>query len=355
MSPLNRTSAAMWKGLAIWAVVLVHWLAVFPDSLYFDSSSYWWSVPFQSVVRLSVPLFLALSGYGLAKKYAQKKITWPDFLIGRLGKLLPLYVLWSIIIALTLELNPQWRIMPIQPLWQQLLLGTADYQLYFVPLILQFYVLFPLFHRLKENQLQWLTVFALMCQVVIALLLRWSWFHPGFIPIKWLDDQFQYRFLFNWWGYFLLGQVFAITKTSWLQKEWFKKGILLFIVASLIWATFDSRALLQSTQNVIFGTSFLRVPVITFAVGGIFLALNHNLGFLPKHLASSLASCGQHSFLIFLAHTTLLRIFFTLCLTERWTLATSTSFLLSVLLTLLAILVSLFFISGLPFPWQSRK
>jgi surface polysaccharide O-acyltransferase-like enzyme len=347
MATLSRSSAAIWKGVAIWIVVLVHWLAVFPEKLYFDPATAWWSVPFQSFVRLSVPLFLALSGYGLAKKYT-KGFVWHTFLSSRLSKLLPLYILWSLTIWLTLELNPEWRIMPLQPIWKQLLLGTADYQLYFVPLILQLYLLFPLFHKLKLQALRWLTVFAFGCQIGLALLIRWSWFHPGFLPLNWLDDQFQYRFLGNWWGYFLLGMIVATTEIRWLKKGWFKISLLIFGLGTLFWASSDTRMLLQSTHNVIFATSFLRVPIIFLAIVSVLTAFVTDIfQVIPQKISRFLSVSGQHSFLIFLAHTTLLRIFFSFCLEKPSVLLNSPAFLFSVLITCGAMLISIFPIRSL--------
>lgn len=337
MSSLKRSTSDIWKGMAIGLVVLVHWLAVFPDTLYLEADSMWWSIPFQTLVRLSVPLFLALSGYGLSKKYAQTKINGLNFFVSRLGKLLPLYLLWSIVIGVTLQLNPQWRIMPIQPLWQQLLLGTADYQLYFVPLILQLYFLFPIFHHCKPKTLWWLTVLAFGVQIFLALALRWSWFHPGLIPLSWLDDQFQYRLFFHWWGYFLLGQTLADSASSWSTWSRTKISLMAIILASFIWTTLDTHFLLQNTHDVIFATSFLRMPVIVFSLATIVLILKQDtIRFLPRHFANFLAHCGQHSFLIFLSHTTVLRLIFALVFEPHWKTFFDWPFVLSACFTALA-------------------
>ena len=53
------------KGLAISAVVLLHVLA-YLKGIYFASSSQWFYVLIDQLSRFCVPLFLMVSGYGLA-------------------------------------------------------------------------------------------------------------------------------------------------------------------------------------------------------------------------------------------------------------------------------------------------
>jgi len=69
---LNRQVVTKAKGTAILAVVLIHLLAVLPAKYYFAESiglGAWILIFGQIILRFCVPLFLALSGYGLAKKY----------------------------------------------------------------------------------------------------------------------------------------------------------------------------------------------------------------------------------------------------------------------------------------------
>ncbi len=306
-------SADIWKGMAIWIVVIVHFVAAFPEQLYLEPQTAWWSVPFQSFVRLSVPLFLALSGFGLTKKYSKSTFQLGEFFSRRLGKLLPFYVLWSLTVWATLELLPQWRIMPEQSLGKQLLLATADYQLYFVFLIFQLYALFPIFQQLSLKALRLLTLLAFAGQGILAMIFRWSWFFPGLIPLNLLDDQILYRLFFNWWGYFLLGMVLAKMTPKLKQKKWILLISALLSFIFLAWSSYDSWLLLQSTRNVIFATSFLRLPVILFCISGIVFSSQFNWeNQLPRWVETFFQNSGQYSFIIFLSHTTLLRIILSL-------------------------------------------
>ncbi len=106
------------KGFAILAVVAIHVINVFigrnPSLINFDQ-----------FLRFSVPLFTALSGLALAKKYLVK-LEIKNFYQSRLLKLLPLYILWSAIYWLVTRQS-----------------FPFEYHLYFVPMIFQAYLIFP--------------------------------------------------------------------------------------------------------------------------------------------------------------------------------------------------------------------
>jgi surface polysaccharide O-acyltransferase-like enzyme len=80
-------------------------------------------------------------------------VDWKTSLSQRWLKLLPLYLLWSAIHLISFTLYPEWRIMPEYSLTATAVGGLADYQLYFVPLILQLYLVFPWLIKLTKKGL----------------------------------------------------------------------------------------------------------------------------------------------------------------------------------------------------------
>lgn len=99
--------------------------------------------------RFSVPLFLLLSGFSLG--LGQKPVPYPVFLRRRCARVLVPYVVWTLLYVLAdCGLDPRaWLAVLGHPgrLVRALLLGSAAPHLYFIPIIFQFYLLYPLLRR----------------------------------------------------------------------------------------------------------------------------------------------------------------------------------------------------------------
>ena len=182
------------RGLAIIAVVLVHVLAYFPGIYNFDQQLFYISL--DQIARFCMPAFIMLSGYGLAVKYENKKINYWEFFKKRIWKLIPLYLVWSIFSILIINSIPAWSF-GNQPksLVIQLLIGQADYQLYFLPVIFQLYALFPLIWRFRKNA-KLILFIALLAQIALYI-----YFHFKFNK----SDRLEYTLFLSWIVYFVFG------------------------------------------------------------------------------------------------------------------------------------------------------
>ncbi len=97
-----------------------------------------------------VPLFLVLSMIGLVTRDPRPLPVgrpWLRFLAERARRLLPAYVVWSAVTVL--RDSPAALVRP-RALASVLLTGSADEQLYFVPLIFELYVAWPVLSRLAH-------------------------------------------------------------------------------------------------------------------------------------------------------------------------------------------------------------
>ncbi|RMD82621.1 MAG: acyltransferase [Candidatus Dadabacteria bacterium] len=95
----------------------------------------------------AVPLFVALSAFGLTRRYPPTAGFFGGYgqlLAWRIWRLLPAYVLWSLVSALSRRSS----VWPPSRLLALLLTGSADIHLYFIPLIFELYLLWPLVRRL---------------------------------------------------------------------------------------------------------------------------------------------------------------------------------------------------------------
>ncbi|MCL4397734.1 acyltransferase [Patescibacteria group bacterium] len=265
------------KGIAILAVVFLH----FNGFWFSQTKDFVSSLFFDQLVRFSVPLFIALSGYLLAGKYLSRSLSLIDFYLRRVTKLLPLYLLWSVIISLALS----------QPITiDSLLWGRADYQLYFVPVIFQFYLLFPLLFFLAKRQRYLLLAIGLIIQLIAFRLL-------GNLP-----DQEQYRNASIWIYYFILGIFFAFGKP--------KIPDFIFLIITLlgfVWMFNNALDAWQHGVNLIVVTLTSRPQVIAYSTGVIGLAIVYG----EKLRRLPLVVIGKYSYLIYLCHTLFLRLIFT--------------------------------------------
>ncbi len=328
---LEEQAGVAAKAAAISAVVILHTLALFPEDTFLSGS---WSGVFliaSQLLRFCVPLFLALSGYGLGKKYFHAPLSPGTFLRTRVLKLLPLYLLWSVVIFSSLALVESWRPVLNVSWWQHIFLGSIDYHLYFVLLIFQCYAVFAVLPLIGKRgvvvvsgiaavlQLLWFTA---LHQVALGEL---SQFPARLLPLellpdRFLEDQIQYRLLINWIFYFLLGV--TISQFSLLP---FRKsaaaaiGLLIALLISGVWVVRDALFLIEHIGVTTYALGFVRPAVFLYAITiiwGVLLYAPCLVGFirstfLPQWTNSVrrlIKIIGTHSYLIFLSHTLGLRI-----------------------------------------------
>ncbi len=268
MGTLSRTN--LLKGFAILAVVAIHVTNVFIGRNL-------WLINWDQVLRFSVPLFTALSGLALAKKYAGG-LQLKEFYSRRLLKLLPLYVLWSAVYWLVTR----------QPF-------PFAYHLYFVPMIFQAYLIFPFILPLIKK-LPWVSL-------IISGVLQIWYFQVTNTPS---NDQLQYIWFAAWQFYFVLGVFLAFVDIHRIRLI----GLMAAAVG-LFWSIRDTHALLETGKNLIWATRFTRVPVLLYSTGIIIWSISH----VKKTALSDFARrfitfLGVHSYFIYLSHVFFIHLLF---------------------------------------------
>ncbi len=104
--------------------------------------------------RFGVPTFVMLSGMGLALSYRPGG-SYVGFLKRRLGKIVPAYLAWSLIYSLFYNGDNGALAMPhgvsVSKIAADMVTGGACYHLYFVPLIVILYLLFPVLWKILRT------------------------------------------------------------------------------------------------------------------------------------------------------------------------------------------------------------
>lgn len=161
-------------------------------------------------VSFSVPTFLFLAGFLLFHRQDRAGYRHSAFLAGRLRTVLVPYLLWSLVYHFGFpHLGARAAGPGLEGLARNLLLGQSAYHLYFVVLIFQFYLLFPLFRSwLTRVRRPWLVLMA-----VLAFNLAEVWFYfgdwavsGGMMPaLRGALAPFRGRLFLTWIFYFILG------------------------------------------------------------------------------------------------------------------------------------------------------
>ncbi len=167
------------RGVATILVILIHitssCLTLPKDSLLYTAVG-----SFNCAITFAVPAFLFISALIMTYKLRNtEKVNWIKFVSKKIFKVLSALILWSIIYIIFWEPGIElsfWKII------RYLCLGNAAYHLYFIPLIIQLYLLFPLtwfvakkISKLKLNQILSFSIcitMALILQSVFTLIFR---------------------------------------------------------------------------------------------------------------------------------------------------------------------------------------
>ena len=297
------------RGLAISLVVLIHILASIQFPLYRTQPWQTLAVSLDQISRICVPIFVALSGFGLMMKYSQMKFSWGEFLRNRVWKLVPAYFLFSLFFYIVFQFRPDW--IPVgtpNSFLLQLLLGKADYHLYFVPLIFQLYLLFPFLKKLVEKG-PFLMLFG---SIIFEANLYWYFTHLPNPDTYFARDQQQYTFFFTWIAYFVMGMVVATDQGQVILKRFFKVGWLVMMVGGLYWAIVTGVLKIQGGTDPIEVLRFTRWPILMYALGflGSYWSGIFSFEKLSKKSQFLLGWLGKYSYWIYLGHTLILRIIF---------------------------------------------
>ncbi len=134
------------RGIAIIGVLLIHTTGPILSSVPDGQSPHLLVLVLNQLSRFSVPAFLFISGYLYGRKYFAAPLDVKKFLTSRIHNILIPYLVWSAIYILMRILINKGEVNAISPLnvAQMLLRGAASGHLYFIPLIFQFYLLFPI-------------------------------------------------------------------------------------------------------------------------------------------------------------------------------------------------------------------
>ncbi len=289
----SKAHVNLLKGYAILAVVSIHFIHAYIGRFSVGTTGWLLLVSADQITRFCVPVFVAVSGFALARKYAALSPGFFQFFSSRAVKILPPYLAWSLVYYLVGWFIPSLAIFSrTTPVWELAVSGRVQYHLYFVPMIFQLYLLFPLIFRLLRRF--GLPLVAVSLIVQFLLYLRTG--APGW------SDQTQYIWFHSWIYYFILGIFLGMSDLSrFLSSKIVPVLVFALAAAGLVWTIADGFLRLDQTKDLILAASFTRPPVLLFASGTLLA------GFFisgPKFVSK----IGVWSYQIYLGHVLFLQL-----------------------------------------------
>jgi len=305
------------RGWSIFGVVCVHFAGSFVTSDSFVwSQSFYLGLTLNQIFGFAVPLFVFLSG--VLAGSSKKTPTLSEYYRGRLWRIGFPYLLASIASFFLLNHYSAWQALPsvgakFSWLWQRVLFFGVEPTLYFIPLILQLYLLQPVLKALPRwlNQLvpalspaRWtlgLTLLLLVLHVTLGLLCNrgtlnyYVWGRP--------DSLF-------WMFYFFSGLHFSSLSGLFTRRGMATAGWIALVVATgaMVW---NGRQLLNPA---VVGANFelnrldfayVRPEMLVYDLAMIIgLAAGLTLGWAPR--AGVMAYLGRYTLEIYLWHILLL-------------------------------------------------
>ena len=127
------------RGAAILAVIGIHTFGIYSaDNFYRNLPLLFVNIGFANFFGFAVPVFIIISGFALYN-FTSRTVTLASFYRARFSRIIPAYVLFSFLYSVIGGTTS----LPLI-LWQ-FATGTAYFHLWFIPLIIQLYLLYPLF------------------------------------------------------------------------------------------------------------------------------------------------------------------------------------------------------------------
>lgn len=276
------------RGFSIISVIVIHITSVAIDSA---QNNFTGAVLLllNQVSRFAVPVFLMLSGWGLtiSKKYEMRYF---DFLKSQLSKIILYYLFWNIIYYFMVS-----DLYNFSEMIKGVAFGTTYYHLYYVPLLIFFYIIYPMIYKISQSNL---ILFIVLIVTIFSQL-------ADFITGKEVFNSGSN--IFNWLFFFVFGIWFAADSHDKIIKLKNHVFLLLIIFLSSITIVFvESYSTLDELGKALSTTS-MRPSVILLSV--TFFALVISVNWSNCSLKKMIVKIANVSYGIYLSHALILVIF----------------------------------------------
>ncbi|WP_243719946.1 acyltransferase [Macrococcus lamae] len=271
------------RAIACLLVILTHVTLAYP--IEHLNSPTLFTLLINQLARVGTPIFALISGLLLFNSSKNKKLNIKTFYKTRFDKIVIPYLFWTIIYLILVKLTHA-QSFQMKDMMRYIFLGEGYVHLYFMVVVIQFYLLFPL-----------ITKFINRNNILVVTLITTA-FTAGWYLIR--NDQpfdlFLHRaFLLNWLAYFFMGGFMALHMDKvkiWCSQHFSSLSIAVLVSIILMLAEMKLPHLYQSDRVA----NLLFVPVFT----AFFMSLFHVKA--NDRWKSILEYIGDRSMGIYLVH-----------------------------------------------------
>jgi surface polysaccharide O-acyltransferase-like enzyme len=241
------------RALAIIAVVLIHVTATILYRVNMNTSTYDINMAINQVSRFSVPMFILISGLGLSISN-KKNEGYFKFIIHRFYKILPKYIIWCLIYVYFTTKNFE-----IHTLVDGMVYGNIFYHLYYIPIIMELYLIFPFVYKFIGSK--WCLFITFLINMVILI---YSYYYKMSPDMQWFLDKKDFL---NWIFYFSLGAFIAENLENFRDKCRKYKGII-FVLFFLSTYFIIHEAIITSivSKNIDYAATFQRPSILIYTI-----------------------------------------------------------------------------------------
>lgn len=299
----------------------------------------WLLLFFNQISRFATPMFAVISGFLLYNQAIQGRYQLKRFINSRFTKILLPFIIWSLIYLFLkkFSFSDVNDMESIKEFLYNFFLGKSYVHLYFIAVVLQFYLVFPIIQRFHSKK-------QLLCLTVIGLYINAFYLiAPPNIGDGMLNQFLHERaIIFNWIFYFFFGGLLVHFWNPLIEyiKDHMKSIALLGIVP-LLFMTYE-----YITSGVILGstrlTNLMHVPILFI----VFISVYYLLGAFKK-LKNMMLIIGNMSMGIYLVHP--LVIYFIQHGEFNWILERTRWIALGYIITVLISIIIVKLIHKLPF------
>lgn len=278
------------RAIAILAVVMIHTTSRTLEFFHYDLNSFPFALFLNQFSRFAVPLFFLISGFVLELNNRPTETYW-QYIKKRVNRIFVPYVFWSALYYFLIYKSDSDNFI------KALLTGSASYQLYFIPSLMIFYLMFLLLHKLyKYISNKWMLI--LLGVVQLAILYKEYYLKNIVLPFPIAVA------LFNFYAFFL-GMIASQNYEKLLR--YFEKLKYLLLAGTVTWCAYlfwQGRSMYYQTWNIDAFYSSWRPSVLiyTLVFGALTFYFFEKTGFAKKFFQAA----AKLSFFVFFAHVLIL-------------------------------------------------
>lgn len=288
----NKLGEIEWiRAICCLLVIIIHVTAEFWTSFNYGSVQYKFNILLNSISQFAVPGFVFLSGFVLYYVYHNKEYKILDFYKKRMFKILIPYLICSIIYIILNYYLYNYP-MDLKAMVKDIFIGRASFHLYYMVLIIQFYLVFPLLLKIyKKIDNKFISLAGLLAINILVILF--------------VKTPFKDRLFLNYLMFFGLGFLLAELKLKGFKSSRSLKigiySIYLIITLYYLMERYRVIAELPLTSNELYRFAWWFFSLISII--GIYLLANIikdiKVNLIENKIVNSLSN---HSFTIYLSH-----------------------------------------------------